>query len=248
MGEKAIKAYNRKGFFTVTQISHTFRFRKPRRRAKVHEYPHYYSLQARSIRTGVVHVHGSPALPDAPTRIYLDIEGVPDRDFYYLVGVLVETGQSVTYHSFWADDEPAQEQLFRDLAELIRSFSEGYTVFHYGSYEAMALKKVALRLPPEEREALQAVISGMVNVLHVIHRHVYFPTYSNTLKDIGKFLGCGWSHPAASGVQSLVWRERWEQTHDPALKEVLTTYNREDCMALKAVSVVRGSSPGLGVT
>jgi predicted RecB family nuclease len=32
MGEKEIGAYNRKGFFTVTQLSHTFRYRKPRKR------------------------------------------------------------------------------------------------------------------------------------------------------------------------------------------------------------------------
>jgi predicted RecB family nuclease len=235
MQEKEIKAYNRKGFFTVTQISHTFRYRKPRKRAKVHEYPHYYSLQARSIRTGVVHVHGSPSLPGAATRVYLDIEGVPDRDFYYFVGALIEVDQSVTYHSFWADDEPGQEQLFLDLAEFIGSLPSGCPVFHYGSYEATALKKVARRLPPEKREALQAVIGRMVNVLHMIHRHVYFPTYSNTLKEIGKFLGCRWSSPEASGIQSIVWRERWEQTHDPALKEVLMTYNREDCMALKTI-------------
>jgi predicted RecB family nuclease len=36
MGEKEIGAYNRKGFFTVTQLSHTFRYRKPRKRARIH--------------------------------------------------------------------------------------------------------------------------------------------------------------------------------------------------------------------
>jgi len=33
MREKEVSAYNKKGFFTVTQISHTFRYRKPRKRA-----------------------------------------------------------------------------------------------------------------------------------------------------------------------------------------------------------------------
>src|SRR5262249_53429626 len=64
-------------------------------------------------------------------------------------------------------------------------------------------------------------------------RHVYFPTYSNTLKEIGKFLGCQWSNPAASGIQSIVWREMWEQTCDPTIKDELITYNKEDCVALK---------------
>jgi predicted RecB family nuclease len=235
MGEKEITAYNRKGFFTVTQISHTFRYRKPRKRAKVHEYPHYYSLQARSIRTGVVHVHGSPSMPTTATRLYLDMEGVPDRDIYYLIGALFEADQSVTYHSFWADDELGQRQLFLGLAELVRSLPSTCPVFHYGSYEATALKKVVQHVSAGEQEAIQAIIGRMVNVLPVIHRHIYFPTYSNTLKEVGAYLGCGWSDPAASGIQSLVWRDRWEQTHDPIFKDKLTTYNREDCIALKAV-------------
>src|SRR5262249_34093470 len=41
--------------------------------------------------------------------------------------------------------------------------------------------------------------------------------------------------PDASGVQSIVWRERWERTHDPAIKDKLLTYNREDCLALEGV-------------
>ena len=54
-----------------------------------------------------MHVHGTPSLPAARTRVYFDVEGVPDRAFYYLAGVLVETGESVSYHPFWADSEEA---------------------------------------------------------------------------------------------------------------------------------------------
>ena len=235
MGEKEIMAYNRKGFFTVTQISHTFRYRKPRKRAKKHAHPHYFSLQARSIRTGLVHIHGTPSLPSAETRVYLDMEGIPDQDFYYLIGVLVEVGQSLNYHSFWADKEEEQDGLFHRLAELVGSLPAACPVFHYGNYETVAIKKVIGRSPPEKQEALQAVLARLVNVLSVVHRHVYFPTYSNTLKDIGKIVGHQWSNPDASGIQSLVWRERWERTHDPAMKEELLTYNKEDCAALKQV-------------
>src|SRR5262249_26685665 len=74
MGEKEVRAYRQKGMFTVTQLSYTFRYRKPRKRAKQHNHPHYHSLQARSIRTGVVHVHGSPTRPRAGTKVYLDVE------------------------------------------------------------------------------------------------------------------------------------------------------------------------------
>jgi predicted RecB family nuclease len=235
MGEKDISAYNRKGFFTVTQISHTFRYRKPRKRAKVHEYPHYYSLQARSIRTGVVHIHGSPSLPKAGTRVYLDIEGIPDRDLYYLIGAAVEAGESLTHHSFWADREANQEDIFLRFAELVGSLPNDCIVLHYGSYEPTAFKRMQERVQPERRAMIQAVIAKLVNVLSIVHRHVYFPTYSNGLKDIAKLVGHQWTDATGSGIQSICWRTTWERTQEPAAKERLVTYNREDCIALRRV-------------
>jgi predicted RecB family nuclease len=235
MGEKEISAYNRKGFFTVTQISHTFRYRKPRKRAKVHEYPHYYSLQARSIRTGLVHLHGSPSLPKAGTKVYLDIEGIPDRDLYYLIGAAVEAGESVIYHSFWADEEANQEDIFLRFAELVGSLPNDCVVLHYGSYEPTAFKKMQERVQPERRAMIQAVVAKLVNVLSVVHRHVYFPTYSNGLKDIAKLVGHEWTDATGSGIQSICWRNTWERTREPAAKERLVTYNRDDCMALRRI-------------
>ncbi len=52
-------------------------------------------------------------------------------------------------------------------------------------------------------------------MLSVIYPYVYFPAYSNGLKDIAGHLGFAWSEPDASGVQSIVWRRRWEQAASP---------------------------------
>ena len=49
-------------------------------------------------------------------------------------------------------------------------------------------------------------------------------------------LGFNWTEADASGIQSIVWRNNWEQTGSWALKEMLTTYNLEDCAALKKVT------------
>src|SRR5262249_39332608 len=76
----------------------------------------------------------------------------------------------------------------------------------------------------------------LCNVLSVVHLHVYFPVHSNGLKDIARFLGFTWSDPGASGVQSVVWRRKWEQTGDAALQEKLATYNLEDCEALRRLT------------
>jgi predicted RecB family nuclease len=235
MGEKEIRAYNRKGYFTVTQLSHTFRYRKPRKRARNHSYPHYYSLQARAIRTGLVHLHGLPSIPSPQTRVYIDIEGVPDRDFCYLIGVLVESGPDLDYHQFWADRDEDQDGPFLRFAEFVGSLPADCRLFHYGSYEATALRRACERQPTELQDSLRAAIAKLVNVLAIVHRHVYFPTYSNSLKEIGRFLGCQWANSNASGIQSLYWREMWERTNDPAIKDELIQYNRDDCPALRSI-------------
>ncbi len=37
------------------------------------------------------------------TPVYLDVEGLPDRDFYYLIGLRIGHGESAVQHSLWAD-------------------------------------------------------------------------------------------------------------------------------------------------
>src|SRR3954447_4264266 len=70
----------------------------------------------------------------------------------------------------------------------------------------------------------------------VIYASVYFPTFSNGLKDVGRYLGCNWTDENASGLQSLVWRARWAQARDQCWKDKLLTYNAEDCAALRKVA------------
>ena len=65
---------------------------------------------------------------------------------------------------------------------------------------------------------------------------MYFPTYSNSLKEIGGFLGATWSVASPSAIQTLVWREQWLRTKDQIWKKHLLKYNRDDCYALKRVA------------
>ena len=75
-----------------------------------------------------------------------------------------------------------------------------------------------------------------VNLLSVIFAQVYFPTFSNRLKDIGHFLGAKWTGPVTSGLQSLAYRLEWENSLAPELKTALVAYNRDDCVAIETVT------------
>jgi hypothetical protein len=75
-----------------------------------------------------------------------------------------------------------------------------------------------------------------VNVLSPLYAQVYFPTYSNSLKDIARHLGFSWSEANASGLHALMWRSEWETSHEPSIKQKLITYNAEDCEAAQRVA------------
>ena len=233
--EREVKAYARKGILTVTQLAHTFRPRRRRRRSKNGGHGHQPALQALAIRDRRTYVFGSPRLPDAPVRVYLDLEGKPDQRFVYLVGVILTDGSSESRHSFWADRPEDEPRIFEQFLRLLRPY-EDFRVFCYGSYERAFLKR--MRKCARRKRLVDRVLTRMTNVLSIIYDHVYFPAYSNGLKDVARALGSAWSDPDASGLQSLVWRARWEQAGEEALKQRLLRYNLEDCAALRRVTEV----------
>jgi predicted RecB family nuclease len=91
VGEKELRRYNRKGIFTLTQLSCMFR---PRRMKRVAAKKHDRSLQALAIRENTVYVAQRPEVPEDKVRLYLDVEGMPDNAFYYLIGLTIVEGES----------------------------------------------------------------------------------------------------------------------------------------------------------
>ena len=73
-------------------------------------------------------------------------------------------------------------------------------------------------------------------MLSTIYAHIYFPTYSNGLKETAQYLGFKWSDINASGARSIAWRSEWEASKDPDTKNKIITYNTEDCQALEVVT------------
>ncbi|WP_422923309.1 IS66 family transposase [Singulisphaera sp. PoT] len=233
VGAKELQRYNRKGIFTLTQLSCTFRPRKRGKRVKRPGAARYSSLQALAIREKRTHVYGVPDLPRKPVQVFFDAEGNTDGSFAYLLGVLVAEGGSLKPYAFWADGPDQEEQSFNSFLDLLAGY-EDLALFHYGSYEKAILRR--MRGAVKRKKLVDRIASNAVNVLSEIHAKVYFATFSNGLKEVGRHLGCTWSEENASGLQSLVWRARWEQTQEPGWKEKLLAYNAEDCAALKRVA------------
>ena len=109
MTEKERKKFNSKGLFTVTQLSYTFRPRRRPKRLVAKREKYHHSLKALAIRERKIHIVGSPELTIEGTPVYLDVEGLPDRDFYYLIGVRIKTAAGIIQHSLWADRADDEE-------------------------------------------------------------------------------------------------------------------------------------------
>jgi hypothetical protein len=75
-----------------------------------------------------------------------------------------------------------------------------------------------------------------INLVSHTFGQIYFPGFSNSLKDNAATLKFNWDEPGASGLNSIPWRSQWERSCDAGLKERLIRYNSQDCEALSLVA------------
>jgi hypothetical protein len=236
MSAKERQKLRSKGIFTVTQLSYTFRPRRRPKRLRDKREKYHHSLKALAIREKKIHVVGSPELKIEGTPVYLDVEGLPDRDFYYLIGLRIGHGDAAVQHSLWADTVADEGKIWREFLAILETV-EKPVLIHYGSYENTFLNRMSERHgKPAENVRIVEAIEKPLNVLSVMFAQFYFPTYSNGLKDTARGLGFRWSDPTASGARSVVVRSAWEQSRELTAREWLVRYNAEDCDALDIVA------------
>jgi len=250
MTPKLIKRYHDKGIFTLKQLSFLFRPRRSRKRKRKPKEIYKLELQALAIRTGKIYLQGVPELARRQTELFLDIEGLPDQGFHYLIGLLVRDGQSISYRNFWAATPQDEERTYRQFLEAVGEHPEA-PIYHYGSYESKALRQLAGRYEID----IEPVKKRLVNLNMHIFGRIYFPVKSNRLKEIGTFIGASWTSPDASGLQSIVWRHLWEEIQQDGYKDLLIQYNREDCQAIqlladeiRKIGETADSQPNIGNT
>src|ERR1700741_5327166 len=89
-------------------------------------------------------------------------------------------------------------------------------LIHYGSYETQFLRRMKARHFGVSMNSglIDRLISSSLNLLSFTYAHIYFPTYSNTLKEVARFLGFEWSERDPSGLRALMWRSGGENSRD----------------------------------
>jgi predicted RecB family nuclease len=233
---------NAKGIFTIAQLSYGYRPRRRKRGKPNAERPavstkratpaprNDHKLKALAIKKNQIHVVGAPSLKFERVTTFLDVEGMPDRDFYYLVGLRFESGGETVERSFWADGLDGERAIWEDCLRTLKAIGNAQIV-SYGAYEARFLRKMKERYisAPDDVEFVDRLIETSVNLLGCIYGKFYFPTFSNSLKEIGQYLGFEWTWPRASGAAAPLLRRAWELGRDEGLRGELIAYNMDDC-------------------
>jgi predicted RecB family nuclease len=242
MAEKERAKCSDKGITTITQLSYGYRPRRRKRtkstasRAKP-PVRHDHKLKALAVKKEQIHVVGSPALGIDGTPVFIDVEGMANREVYYLVGLRYQTQGRPIERSFWADRPEDQFAMWQDCLRSLKEIQKPRLI-HYGAYESRFLKLMRSRWTPADEDAafVDQLIDTSTNLVSSIYGKIYFPSYSNGLKDIARWLGFKWTLPQASGGAAVLLRRCWELTSKDQLREELIAYNMEDCRAAELVA------------
>ena len=107
---------------------------------------------------------------------------MPDRDFYYLVGLRFECGGEQVERSFWADGLEAEHGMWENCLQTLKAIGNAQVV-SYGAYETRFLKQMRERYTsaPDDIAFVERLIETSVNLVGCMYGKVYFPTFSNSL-------------------------------------------------------------------
>ncbi len=230
MKPREILQKNNRGIFSVKQLSYLFRPKKNpyKKRGFLPE------LKAFAIRENKTLIQEMPNLEEIETEIFLDFEGTPDCNLYYLIGVIIRNDKIEKEYSFWANSKEEENSIFIQLINLLKPLKK-FKIYHYGSYEIQVLKKISKNMHADNQQFIKTLIDNSYNLLKIFAYNIYLPTYTNSLKDIAHFLKFEWTDNTSSGLQSIIWRYNWEISNNDELKIKLINYNIDDCRALKNV-------------
>ena len=106
---------------------------------------------------------------------------LPDEGFVYLIGMTVVRGGLEEHYSFWAETKSQEQEIFDQFLAQMSQYDD-FRVYCYGGYERAFLKR--MRKAASRKKPVDRVMDALVNVLSLVYAHVYFPCYSNGLKDV----------------------------------------------------------------
>ena len=172
-------------------------------------------------------------IPSDEIELYFDIEAEPERQTDYLLGVLLvdRANNTEQFHAFLAEKLEDEGKIWQEFLDFVTLYPDA-PIFHYSEYEADTIKRLA-RLYGTPKEQKKEVLSRLVDLHHWVTQAVIFPVESYSLKAIANWIGFYWRETTGSGDQSVCWYDRWLNTQDRTVLELILSYNEDDCRATR---------------
>ncbi len=176
--------------------------------------------------------------PPSPGDLFFDMEGDPyalTDGLEYLFGVVeVESGSPI-FSAFWAhsreEEKVAFEALIDFVIERLRRDPDLH-VYHYGSYEAAALKRLMGAHATREAEVDRLLRGGvLVDLYQVVRNAVRVSQESYSIKKLEPYYMPARDSEIADAGSSIVAYEKWLETGDTNILDAIRDYNRDDCVS-----------------
>jgi uncharacterized protein len=172
--------------------------------------------------------------------LFFDMEGDPlyDGGLEYLFGFIHEDGGKETFTTMWAhnraDEKTAFERAIDFISGRLAAFPNAY-IYHYASYEASALKRLAMFHGTREAEVDNLLRRHqLVDLYKVVREAVRVSTAGYSLKDIETFyLDNARSGEVTTAGESIVIYERFRRLGNKAFLDEIESYNKIDCQSLR---------------
>jgi uncharacterized protein len=209
-------------------------------------------LQARSLKTGDVHILEPVELPQG-TYVHFDVETDPlargGEAEVYLWGCLAPpyTGDDFAY--VWKDAGAEADRAawsgFLDLAWRYRERWPDVRLVHYSDYEAVQIRRYADRYGDREHPCAAWLLSDtgpLLDLRKIVKATLVLPVYSYGLKTVCKtpeLVNFKWRLAESGSQWSIVRYYDYLETASPesaeCIKREILTYNEDDVRATQAL-------------
>lgn len=180
---------------------------------------------------------GFQRLPEPdPSDLFFDMEGDPlfEGGLEYLFGfTIIENGQP-KFQAFWGHDRAGEKQAFEqavDFAQARLLAAPKAHIYHYGTYEPNALKRLAMYHGTRETAIDDLLRQGkLVDLYKVVTEALQIGEPRYSLKNLETYyLDQKRGGEVVTAGESVVMYERWRSLGDDAILAQIQDYNEADC-------------------
>ncbi|MGH2473913.1 MAG: TM0106 family RecB-like putative nuclease, partial [Candidatus Limnocylindrales bacterium] len=158
-----------------------------------------------------------------------------DVGLEYLLGVVEEVDGAPRYDAIWARDQDEERLAFQRFLDLVTDRLDAHPdmhVYHYGGYEAGAIKRLMSRHGVGQDQVDRLLRGGvLIDLLNVVRQGIRGSVESYSLKQVEKSYMPVREGPVTEAGFSVVAFETWLKERDQTILDGIADYNRDDCVS-----------------